>query len=520
MANIIDANGITIDSLQDLISNYQDTLRTIYGTDIVLDPESPDGLMVNFLAQVTRDISEFAVQLYNSNSIDSATGSLLDQKVAWFGITRKPASYSYVNVNITTVNTVNLIGIDSNDTPPSGVYTVQDDSGNLFYLASSVTLNANTTTSCSFRASESGPVLVGVGTITLPLTYNQYITSIYNPSTQYTTGELEESDTDLKWRLKAVYSLPSQGFNASMKAQLLSYDDIKDCLVIDNPTNTTDSYGISPYSVWVIVDCADNAQTEQEIGDSFAMQNTVGTPTYYQPNTYSTIDVTSLTNTDAGDAITLVGIDGASVIPAGTLTVKDPNDNEYCLETSLTISAGATETDLTKLVFRAKNIGPITTTAGDTLTIISGGDDLGTPITVNSQLSTGQDLKGKSIQRLDSQGIYTTYNYNFVLQEPVYVYIDFVSTISGYNVDTDDLKNFLVSKFSDFKIHGAFDTNEIIAACNEYDENIVVGECKLDTNTPTDPSDPTEYISSTYVEPTAINKKFSLDVSQIYADQS
>ena len=513
MTNIIDANGITIDSLEDLITKYSDTLRDIYGSDIVLDPESPDGLLVNFLAQVTRDASEFAVKLYNAESINSAIGSLLDQKVAWFALTRKPASYSYVNVNITTINNVNLVGMDSNTNPPPNIYTVQDNAGNNYYLASSVSLSANTTTACSFRAENSGAVLVGAGTITTPVSYNQYITTINNPSSQYITGSEEESDTELKWRLKNSYYLPSQGFCDSLKATLLTYDDIEDAFVKDNPTNTTDAYGISPYSVWVIVDCPDNSQTEQEIGDSFALQNTVGTPTYYQPNTYSTIDVASLTNTSAS-SITLVGIDGAIVIPAGCLTLKDSNDNEYCLETSLTIAANSTESTLSKLVFRAKNIGAITTTAGDTMTIVSGGDDLGTPITVNSQLTTGQDLKGKSIQRLDSQGIYTTYNYNFVLQEPVYVYIDFISTVSGYLVDTDDLKKFLVSKFSEFKIHGMLDTNEIIAACNEYDENIVVGECKLDTTAPNDASDPTDYTSSTYVEPTTINKKFTLDAHQ------
>ena len=137
MTNIIDANGITIDSLEDLITQYSNALRNIYGSDIVLDPESPDGLLVNFLAQVTRDASEFAVKLYNAESINSAVGSLLDQKVAWFGITRKPASYTYVNVNIATTDNVNLVGMDANIDPPANIYTVQDESGNLFYLSTS-----------------------------------------------------------------------------------------------------------------------------------------------------------------------------------------------------------------------------------------------------------------------------------------------------------------------------------------------------------------------------------------------
>ena len=193
--------GNIIDSLEDLITQYSDVLRNIYGSDIVLDPESPDGLLVNFLAQVTRDASEFAVKLYNANSINSAVGSLLDQKVAWFGITRKPASYTYVNVNITTLNTytgtINLVGMDANIEPPPNIYTVQDQAGNMYYLSTSVSLAPNTTTSCSFRAENSGAILVPSGSINSPVTYNQYISSINNPSAQYVVGEEEESDTEL-----------------------------------------------------------------------------------------------------------------------------------------------------------------------------------------------------------------------------------------------------------------------------------------------------------------------------------
>ena len=413
MANIIDANGITIDSLEDLITTYSDTLRNIYGSDIVLDPESPDGLLVNFLAQVTRDASEFAMKLYNAESINSAVGSLLDQKVAWFGLTRKPASYSYVNVDITTINNVNLVGMDSNLNPPPNIYTLQDNAGNNFYLASSVTLSANTTTSLSFRAENSGAVLVGANTITTPVTYNQYITTINNPSTQYITGEEEESDTELKWRLKNSYYLPSQGFCDGMRASLLAYDDIEDAFVKDNPTNTTDSYGISPYSVWVIVDCPDNSQTEQEIGDVFSVQNTAGTPTYYY-----------------NDGVT-----------------------------------------------------------------------------------------NKSIQRLDSQGLFTTYNYNLVSTEPIYVYVDIVSTVSGFVFDSsyeNAIKEAIVDGLGNFRIYGLCNTNSIIKIITNFNSDLVVGTCQLSTSTPVDPTDPTEYTIYTYAQPSNVNKKFTLDVNDIF----
>ena len=509
MTNIIDANGITIDSLEDLITKYSDEFRNIYGSDIVLDAESPDGMLVNFLAQVTRDASEFAMKLYNAESINSAVGSLLDQKVAWFGLTRKPASYTYVNVNLTTINTVNLVGMDSNINPPANIYTLQDNAGNNFYLASSVTLNANTTTSCSFRAENSGAVLVGVGTITTPVTYNQYITGITNPTVQYVTGEAEESDTELKWRLKNSYYLPSQGFCESMRASILSYDDIEDCFVKDNPTNTTDSYGIDPYSVWVIVDCPDNAQTEQEIGDVFAVQNTAGTPTYSLKSTYTTVDVNLTTSTNT---VSLTGIDGASVIPAGCYGVEDSDGNKYYLETSTTLPAN----DTTTCSFRAEHSGAITVPAHDITTPLVVDPDITTIDNPTVQTTTGQDLKERSVTRLDSQGLFTTYNYNLVLPEDVYVYVDMVSTKSGFVFDEDEIKNAILNGLGDFKIYGILNTNDIIKICTEYDDGIIVGECKVSLTLGGLPSNPASYSSSTYVQPTNVNKKFVLDANNIY----
>ena len=82
---------------------------------------------------------------------------------------------------------------------------------------------------------------------------------------------------------------------------------------------------------------------------------------------YSTIDIVSITNTGI-NSITLVGIDGADSVPANCFTVKDPNGNEFCLETSVTIASGSTES---LPVFRSKYIGAITVNAGDTLTRVS-----------------------------------------------------------------------------------------------------------------------------------------------------
>lgn len=126
---------------------------------------------------------------------------------------------------------------------------------------------------------------------------------------------------------------------------------------------------------------------------------------------YSTIDVVSLTN-NGSSSITLKGIDGADLIPEDCFTVKDINNNEFCLATSVTIASGSTES---LAVFRSKYIGAITVNPNDILTQVTIEEDLATPIIVNSQLTTGDDL-GTTPDFVGYTDYSTTTNYNSVFR--------------------------------------------------------------------------------------------------------
>ena len=54
--SFIDQNGLTIDSLQEIITFLEDGYREIYGNDIILDSNTPDGQLINIQAQFYRDI--------------------------------------------------------------------------------------------------------------------------------------------------------------------------------------------------------------------------------------------------------------------------------------------------------------------------------------------------------------------------------------------------------------------------------------------------------------------------------
>ena len=81
MPNTIDANGINIETYPEIVNdivNGTDSTPgwvTIYGPDVNLDSNAPDGQIVNLLALSKEDMLQFGVGLYNSMNPDKAAGT-------------------------------------------------------------------------------------------------------------------------------------------------------------------------------------------------------------------------------------------------------------------------------------------------------------------------------------------------------------------------------------------------------------------------------------------------------------
>ena len=94
--------GIQIERLNDIVKRFEDGFKQIYGQNIDLSPNTPDGQMVGILAQIKMDIEELAENVYRQLDPDVATGAWLEQRVAYAGLMRRGASYSYLRSVILT----------------------------------------------------------------------------------------------------------------------------------------------------------------------------------------------------------------------------------------------------------------------------------------------------------------------------------------------------------------------------------------------------------------------------------
>lgn len=256
----LDSTGLTIDTLNEIIATLEDGYREIYGNDINVDSNSPDGQLINLYAQANRDLLEVVQQVYSGFDIEQAVGVVLDQRVSLLGIQRQGATFTQQQVEITVDRSLNLDGLDADANDPDGTgYTVSDDAGTQFILLDSVALTAGTTL-LTFRAKDLGSITTLPNTITEPVTSVIGVTGINNPS-----GVLEEGidgELDAALRLRATRSTAnrSEGFIDGLTGRLLDVEGVTDVRVYENTTSSTDANGIPSHSIWVI--CEGGANTD------------------------------------------------------------------------------------------------------------------------------------------------------------------------------------------------------------------------------------------------------------------
>lgn len=272
MPNIIDQNGIQIKEIMELVSDLNSKLEIIYGSDINLDPETPDGQFVTIFSQAIRDIEELILGVGSSFDPDQAEGVILDQRVAINGIQRNKGSNTITNVDVTTSKSVNLYGLDHSG--PEQKFIVEDSIGNQWILRNTANILQQDTVTLSFQSVEEGQILSTPNTITTPVTIVDGVVSVNNPYEATTIGIGEETDEDLKRRRRQSVSLSSQGFLDGLLAELRNLTGMIDAYVYENRTSADpDSRGIPSHSIWVVTD---GTSSDEDIANAIYRKRNAG----------------------------------------------------------------------------------------------------------------------------------------------------------------------------------------------------------------------------------------------------
>jgi uncharacterized phage protein gp47/JayE len=266
--NQLDVLGLHVKTANDIIDDLTTGMKSIYGSDINIDPSTPDGQLINLFAQTMSDMLELLVSTYNSFNPEAAYGAILDQRCALNGITRQGATYTYVDILVTVTEGLTLTGLDGD--PNAAAFTIADDIGNEYYLNASHTFATAGSATLSFRAAEVGEVLVTIGTITNLVTIIAGVASVNNVAGAAIQGIDGESDADLRIRRLNSFMLQGIGAQDSLQAALLATTAVTDALVIENNTGSTvDS--VPAHSIWAIVEGGADADIGQVLYEKRAM---------------------------------------------------------------------------------------------------------------------------------------------------------------------------------------------------------------------------------------------------------
>lgn len=254
MPNILDADGLQVATSQEIRDSLESGLRAIYGQDINVDQNSPNGQEVGITTQLVTDLLELLVQVNNGFDPDRAIGRILDERVVINNIERFGATYTTININITVDRTVTLQGLDANyNNINATAYTVQDNAGNQFILADTSTIIAGTH-SLTFRAREIGQVETTIGTINNPVTIVLGVTGINNPAAPVTVGQNEETDAQLRVRRQRSVANSANGYLNGLLGLILALEGVTDARLYENFTDVTDGDGIPPHAIWAVVE--------------------------------------------------------------------------------------------------------------------------------------------------------------------------------------------------------------------------------------------------------------------------
>lgn len=268
--DLIDENGLQLKTFDVILDELKEKMKAIYGDDINVETNSPDGQMLNIFAQAGTDIREVVQRIYDILDLDNATGINLDRACALIGIWRKAGTRTITPITITTTEACTLTGYAQD---PTNAYTVQDNAANRWQLVNTYAFAGADAISLSFQSEIIGKQETTPNTITTPVTLVLGVASVNNPTIATIVGEDEETDFELRTRAKRSIMLASVGFTDSLYAALMSLDGMDSARILENYTSVVDANGTSPHSIHVITS---GSASNEDIANTIMQKRSAG----------------------------------------------------------------------------------------------------------------------------------------------------------------------------------------------------------------------------------------------------
>lgn len=242
----IQSSGVIIPDVSDLRTDVEDEYKDVFGQDFVVDPETPEGVLIDAEVSSRESLAQNNAELANQINPNQAGGVFLDALWALTGGSRTPGTRSLVTCTLTGVpGTVILEG--------RRVKTNVADT-KIFRLISAATIGVGGTVTAVLESEDIGPIPAASGTLTEIIDKVLGWDTITNASAA-TLGKAQESDADSRNRRRATLALHGRALIEAITSEVRNVANVRDAVGRENITNTTaiiDGLSVSAHSLRVV----------------------------------------------------------------------------------------------------------------------------------------------------------------------------------------------------------------------------------------------------------------------------
>lgn len=293
MSLTFDDNGVQTNTWSEIFDALDGGYRSIYGTDIITDQESPDGQRIGIETTLRFDLESAFSWLYSQLDPDFNTGDMQQVIGKLSGLVLLPASRSQWDITI---------NMDRVKTLPSG-YTITDNNNQDWFLDSDVDVIIGDN-EITFLSSLWGDITgIASGSSFTQSTPELGVVSI-STLVDATQGREEETEEEFRIRRQRSTENPAQSTIGAIYAKLAQLNGVTDLQVYDNASSAADqitgssnpdilngsnAVTIDIFTMWVVIeggslDDIGEVMAKQRLGNTKGDVEVTYTDTLTKPN--------------------------------------------------------------------------------------------------------------------------------------------------------------------------------------------------------------------------------------------
>jgi len=244
----IESTGLIVADTADTQTEVEDEYKLLFGADLIIDPESPEGLFISAEVESRDGIARNNADLANQINPNFAEGIFLDAIFSLTGGQRLAGEKSTFSVDPTITGQAGTF-------IPEGSQA-KTASGELFETTEDVTIDISGTDTVGFQSVEDGNIQVAIGELNIIVDAILGWETVNN-TVAATPGKLEESDLAARIRRVEELAIQGQSVTEAVFSNVRNVDGVISLTFRQNVENTVeviDGIIMQPHSVFVCVD--------------------------------------------------------------------------------------------------------------------------------------------------------------------------------------------------------------------------------------------------------------------------